>query len=160
MTRSCPFHLTTAPDTKFVPVTVKVSAPLFCAAAVGERALTIGTGLTPVTVKLSAVETPPPGPGWKTVTGTTPTVAKSAARICARSSVGPWYVVTRSCPFHLTTAPDTKFAPVTVRVSAPLFCPAVVGERALKTGAGFCAVTSIDPVRSQTRVVGSNCRMR
>ena len=141
-------------------MTVKVSAPLFCTAVVGVIALTVGTGFTPDTVKLSAAEVPPPGAGWKTVTGTTPTVARSVARICARNSVGPWYVVTRSCPFHLTTAPDTKLVPVTVKVSAPLFCAAVEGEMLLTTGAGFCAVTSIDPVRSQTSVVGSNCRMR
>ena len=71
-----------------------------------------------VIAKLVAFEAPLPG--FVTVTGTAPTgVNKSLAVICAVTCVELPNVVVRFEPFHCTVAPETKFVPFTIRVSAP-----------------------------------------
>jgi hypothetical protein len=40
--RAAPFHVTTDRDVKFVPLTVRVNAPLFAVIVAGERLLTLG----------------------------------------------------------------------------------------------------------------------
>ena len=52
----------------------------------GLRVVRVGTGL--LTVKLTALEVPPPGVGLKTVTGKVPAEAISAAVMAAVSWVG------------------------------------------------------------------------
>ena len=57
--RALPFQCTEAPETKFVPVTVRVNASPPAAAVDGEREVAVGTGL-PI-VKVRAFDVPPPG---------------------------------------------------------------------------------------------------
>ena len=65
--RLLPLNLTVAPLTKLVPVTVRVKAPLPAVVVVGLMLLSVGAGL--LTVKLIALELPPPGVGFRTVIG-------------------------------------------------------------------------------------------
>jgi hypothetical protein len=65
--RAVAFHCTTAPFTKFVPVTVRVKAgPPFVAPA-GEIEVIAGTVLPLKIVNTWAFEVPPPGEGFVTV---------------------------------------------------------------------------------------------
>ena len=64
--RSTPFHLTTEPLTKLLPVTVSVKAALPAIAVTGLIETITGTGLfttTVLMVKVSDALEPPPGPG-------------------------------------------------------------------------------------------------
>ena len=61
---------------------------------------------------------PPTGAGLKTVTWTSPPVARSEAGIAACSSAELMYVVVLSLPFQRTTELGTKFEPRTVSVKA------------------------------------------
>ena len=71
-----------------VPVTVSVKADPPAIAEEGLMPVVVGTGLSGLLiVKVSAPEVPPPGVGLKTVTGTLPAVAISAAVIEAVSCV-------------------------------------------------------------------------
>jgi len=72
---------TTAPETKFDPFTVNVNAPEPTNTLVGESVVMVGTGL--FTVKLTEFDVPPPGVGLTTVTGSTPPLATSTAKIDA-----------------------------------------------------------------------------
>jgi len=65
------------PLTKFVPLTVRVKAAPPAVAFAGENEVMVGTGL--LTLKLVALDVPPPGAGFVTVTGNDPPVAMSAA---------------------------------------------------------------------------------
>ena len=85
---------------KFVPVTVNVKLAPPAPAEVGFMDATVGEGLS--TVKVSALEVPPPGVGVETVTGTVPLVAMSAAVIAACRLVLETKVVARGVPFHCT----------------------------------------------------------
>ena len=123
-----PFHLTTELEMKLVPVTVRVNPEPPAVAELGLKLLSVGTGLGAIMVKLSTPEVPPPGVGLKAVTLAVPAVAMSAARIAAVSWVDEPYVVVRSEPFHLTTEPETKLVPFTVRVKA---LPPAVAEEGL-----------------------------
>ena len=83
--RGEPFHLTTEPSRKFIPFTVKVKAGSPAILLVGERDVMVGIGL--LTMNVWALEVPPPGAGFKTVTEAVPAVAMSAAVINAVSWV-------------------------------------------------------------------------
>jgi hypothetical protein len=76
-----PFHFTTDPLTKSVPLTVSVNAAPPALAAAGLRLVVAGTGL--FIVKVRATEVPPPGAGVNTVTCAVPAAAMSAAVIVA-----------------------------------------------------------------------------
>ena len=89
--RFVPFHLTTDPEMKLVPLTVNVNAEPPAVADEGLRLVVVGRGLSgTLIVKVWALEVPPPGVGLKTVTLAVPAVAMSAARIEAVS----WVVLT------------------------------------------------------------------
>lgn len=75
--------LTTAPDKKFVPVTVRVNAALPAIALVCDRDEMAAAGL--LTVKIIGGDVPPPGMGFVTVTGNIPAVAMSPDPIAAVS---------------------------------------------------------------------------
>jgi hypothetical protein len=79
------FHRTlVTPETKPVPVTVRVKADPPAVAVEGEMAERVGTGLfAAVTLNDFAPEVPPPGVGLKTVTLAVVTVAISVAGIAA-----------------------------------------------------------------------------
>ena len=139
--RFVPFHLTTEPLTKLVPLTVSVKADPPAVAEEGLMLVVVGTGLSgTLIVKVWAFEVPPPGVGLKTVTWAVPAVAMSAARIDAVTWVEETYVVVRFVPFHLTTELEMKFVPFTVRVKpAP---PAVADEglRLVVVGTGLSGI--------------------
>jgi hypothetical protein len=61
-----PFHWTTDPVTKLVPVMVNLKVDEPAVTLLGERVLNEGAGL--LMVKVSALEAPPPGVGLNTVT--------------------------------------------------------------------------------------------
>ena len=65
--RSLPLKRTTELLLKLVPFTVKVKAASPAVLLVGAMVVSVGTGL--LTVRLVALETPPPGNGLKTVIG-------------------------------------------------------------------------------------------
>src|SRR2546428_12265582 len=80
------------------------------------------------TTKLTELDVPPPGGGLNTVTRAIPAMATSVAGIAALNCVAETYVVARSCPFHRTTEPVTKFVPVTVSVNPGPTATACVGR--------------------------------
>src|SRR5436189_279917 len=123
---------------KFVPVAVSVNAAPPAAALLGESELSVGTGL--LIVNVCALEAPPPGVGLKTVLGSAPAVAMSAAGICAWSCVLLTKVVMRSAPFQRTTDELLKFVPVAVSVNAALPASALGGEIELSVGTGLLIV--------------------
>ena len=63
-----------------------------------------------------AVEVPPPGAGFVTVTFMLPTTATSLAGIAADSLVALTNVVASGLPLKLTTDFASKFVPLTVSV--------------------------------------------
>src|SRR5262249_57209191 len=72
-------------------------------ALLGASAVSAGTGLTAVMVKVRAFEAPPPGAGLTTVTEAEPAVVRSLAGMLAVSWVVLTKVVVRGLPFHCTT---------------------------------------------------------
>ena len=120
---------------KFVPVTVNVKLEPPAPAEVGFRDAAVGEGLS--TVKVSALEVPPPGVGVETVTGTVPLVAMSAAVICACSWALDTKVVGRALPFQFTVEREIKFVPLTVSVKAADPGMALFGEIVVTVGTGF-----------------------
>ena len=140
--RSVPFQRTTEPETKFVPVTVKVNPAPPAWALFGDSWVNVGAGL--LTVNVRAEDVPPPGAGVNTVTCAVPAGAMSAAGIAAVSCVPLTNVVVRSVPFQRTTEPVTKFVPVTVSVKADPPTVALLGERELSPGTGLSRLNGRD----------------
>lgn len=66
--RVFPLNFTVELLTKFVPFTAKVNAPPPAVALVGERVVMVGTGFIAETTNVTAVDVPPPGDGFVTVT--------------------------------------------------------------------------------------------
>ena len=73
--RGDPFQFTTEPETKLEPFTVRVKAGPPAVALLGEIELIAGTGL--LTVNVIALDVPPPGGAFTTVTETVPAVLMS-----------------------------------------------------------------------------------
>jgi len=139
--RLAPFHLTTEPETKLLPLIVSVNAGYPTVREEGFRLVTVGTGLlAPLMVKVRAPEVPPPGVGLKTVTDAVPALAMSAAVMDAVSWVDETNVVVRLAPFQRTMEPVTKLVPVTVRVKAAPPAVAEEGLRAVSVGTGLLTV--------------------
>ena len=136
-----PFHCTTEPLMKLLPLTVRVKAEPPAVADEGLMLVVAGTGLAAAfIVKVWAFEVPPPGAGLNTVTEAVPAVAMSAAVIAAVNWVADRYVVVRLDPFHCTTEPLTKLLPLTVRVKAEPPGAAEVGLMLVVAGTGLVAV--------------------
>jgi hypothetical protein len=136
--RALPFQLTTELEIKLVPFTFIVKAAPPAVALLGERDVIVGLGLfVAVTVKESALEIPPPGAGFVTVTWAVPAVAISAAAIVAVSCVVLTNVVKCALPFQLTIDLGRKFVPFTVRVNAAPAAVELIGEREVTVGAGL-----------------------
>src|SRR5215831_17786802 len=109
---------------KLLPVKVRVKAALPAFTLAGEMLASEGAGL--LTVKVTALEVPPPGAAFATVMEIEPGAAMSPARIVALSCVELTNVVARLEPLTRTVDPFTKFEPLTVRVK--LAPPAAVEE--------------------------------
>ena len=84
--RAAPLNRTAELLLKFVPLTVKVKAVSPANLVIGDKLLTVGTGLFTVTIN-GGVDVPPPGVGFVTVTEAVPPVANSEAAICAVNCV-------------------------------------------------------------------------
>ena len=132
----CPFHCTTEPLTKLLPVTVSVKFGPPATTVLGEREANVGVGAGAwVIAKGRALEVAPPG--FCTVTEALPCAAISCAVIVAVS----WFALTkvvgvRAAPFHWTTEPLTKLLPVTVSVKFGPPATTVLGEREVNVGVG------------------------
>ena len=110
-----PFKRTTVPTMKPAPLTVRVKPTSPARAEGGLSEMMLG-----VTVKVTAVEVPPPGAGLTTVIGKLPEAVKSAAKSVTVNWVALTKVVARGRPLKWTTDPPTKFEPLTVKgVSRP-----------------------------------------
>jgi hypothetical protein len=83
--REVPAQRTVEVETKFVPVTVKVNCGPPAVAQVGLIAVVVGTGL--LMVNVTALDVPPPGAGFTTVTAAVPAVATRAAGTMAVTCV-------------------------------------------------------------------------
>jgi hypothetical protein len=106
---------------------------------VGET-VTVVVVATVLMVSVAALEVPPPGVGFNTVTESIPAVAKSPTGTTAVNCVALTNVVTSDIPFHCTIAPLTKPLPVTVSVKAAPPAVAELGESVVSTGVGFAAL--------------------
>jgi hypothetical protein len=107
-----PAHRTTELLTKLTPVTVIVKPDPPAVAEFGETEVTPGAGFS--IEKVAEADVPPPGAGLTTVMGTVPVEVRSLAGTAAVSEVALTKLVVRAVPFQSTTAPLTKFEPVTV----------------------------------------------
>jgi hypothetical protein len=130
-----PFHFTTEVVMKPEPFTVSVKAGPPAVALAGEREVTVGVGF--LIVNVSGFDAPPPGPGFVTITGTVPAVARSVAGIWAVTLMLLTKVVLRAELFQLTLAPGTKFEPFTVSVKPAEPTVLLEGESELSTGTGL-----------------------
>src|SRR5207245_1251786 len=86
------------------------------------------------------LDVPPPGAGLNTVTRPIPTIRTSVAGITALNCVAETYLVGRVAPFHRTTEPAIKFAPVTVSVNPEVPAIARFGLSDDVVGTGFVIV--------------------
>ena len=64
VTLAAPLKFTTEFETKPVPVTVNVNAPVLTVVPVGDSVASVGAGL--FTVSVAAFDVPPPGAGFTT----------------------------------------------------------------------------------------------
>jgi hypothetical protein len=163
-----PLKFTTDEETKPVPFTVSVKAVDPASALVGEIVVIAGAGF--VTVKIAAVDVPPPGVGLVTVTLSVPAVAICGAAIAAVIWVALTNVVVAAVPLKLTVAPFTNPVPFTVNVNAAppstvldgdsvvivgsgFVTEKLTGEEAPPPGAGFVTITGNDPAAARSPVV-------
>jgi hypothetical protein len=94
-------------------------------------------------VNVFALEVPPPGGTFTTVTEAVPAVWMSAAEIEAVSIVLLENVVLRPDPFQSTTELETKFEPFTVSVKLGPPAVALLGEIERIAGTGLLMVNVI-----------------
>jgi hypothetical protein len=140
-----PFHWTTEFETKLLPLITNVNPALPDGTVAGEIVVTDGIGLTPVpvgavTVKIAALDVPPPGAGLNTVTWALPSDAISESRITACNCVLLTKVVALALPFHWTTEFETKLLPLMINVNPELADGAVAGEIVMTEGTGLTLV--------------------
>ena len=83
--------------------------------------------------------------GLTTRTGNPPRFERSTARRSTVSFVALTKCVTRSTPLNWTIESDWKFAPLTVRLCAPLPATATLGEIEPTTGVATLTVKTTDP---------------
>jgi len=118
-------------------VTVSVNAGPATFPLKGESEARTGAGL--LTVKVWAVEVPPPGVGFFTVTLTEPAVATSPAGTVTCSDVAVCMVGVNTFAPKFTVEPATKLVPVSVIVT-PVPTVVLVGLIAVNVGAGLLTV--------------------
>ncbi len=136
-----PFHWTTDPLTKLLPLIVRTKSVPPAAVEAGLRLFKFGRGL--LIVSVDASEVPPPGADVNTVTFAVPAAAMSEAGIAAVNRDGETYVVVRLAPFHCTIESAMKPLPFTVSVKAE---PPAVRDKGLKfeiVGAGGSVIVKL-----------------
>ena len=99
----------------------------------------VGTGFVPppLMVKVTALEVPPPGVGFVTVTAAVPAEAIAAAGTAAVNCVALTNVVAGAVPLKLTVVAGTKFVPLIVSVKAAPPAMALFGEIEVIVGVGL-----------------------
>jgi hypothetical protein len=103
-----------------VPVGVGVGVNVAVAVGVGvgvNVAVGVGVGLRAPIVNICALDVPPPGAGFTTVTEAVPGEATRAAVTVAVSCVEDTNVVVSVVPFQFTVELETKLVPFTVIVN-------------------------------------------
>ncbi len=93
-----------------------------------------------VIVKVSALEVPPPGAGFTTVTSALPAVPMSLAGIAAVTCPALTNVVVRATPFQRTSDVATKLLPFTVNVNAAPPAAVLGGASDVSAGTGLGAL--------------------
>jgi hypothetical protein len=124
-------HLTVAPETNFVPLTVIVKPAAPAAAELGLKLVIEGGGA--LTVNVDAAEVPPE---VVTVIFAGPEVAIREAGTAAVNFVALANVVASAVVPHFTVEPETKFVPLTVSVNAGPPAVAELGLRLVMAGGG------------------------
>src|SRR5882757_5089826 len=125
-----------------------VDAAMIMEYCAGCPAVTVAAGAGILVVKLSAVkacpaEVPPAGTGLVTVTCRLPPWALSAAGTVAVNCVELTNVVASALALKLTTAPETKFAPVTAKIEMAAPALACAGDKDVTVGMGLFTVTLV-----------------
>src|SRR4029450_12731946 len=105
--------------------------PLQVTVTVPPAGTVAGLTLRALIVNVKALEVPPAGGGFTTVTVALPAAPMSLAGIAAVVCCLLTKVVVRAAPFHRTTAPETKLLPFTVKVNAGPPTAAALGESEL-----------------------------
>ena len=100
------------------------------------------TGVATIVI-VCALDVPPPGVGFTTVTEAVPEVAMRAAVTVAVSWVEETNVVASAFPFHFTVDVETKFVPFTVNVNCAPPAVAQVGLSELIVGTALIVITSV-----------------
>jgi len=137
-----PFQFTTDPETKLLPLTVKVNSAVPAVAEAGDSDVSAGAGFVLTIVKADTADVPPPGAGLLTATLALPAAAMYDAAMTAVSFVSLTNVVGNALPFHLTTDEVVKLLPLTARVNAPLPAVPLVGESDVRAGRGLVRLMS------------------
>lgn len=122
-------HCTVAPEIKFVPLIVRVKADPPAVVEAGERLVIVGGA--PLMVNVAPADVPPE---LVTVTVAEPGAAIRLAGTTAVNCVELTYVLAKAVVPHCTVVPESKFAPLMVRVNAALPAVAVAGERLVIVG--------------------------
>ena len=135
-----PFHWTTAPEAKPVPLTVRVKAAPPAVAPLGLSEEITGP---PLIVKVAP---PDVTPFSTTVTVTVPGAAIRLAATCAVNCMEFTKVVVSAVPFHWTTAPEAKPVPVTVKVNAGPPAVAEFGLSVVITGVAVMVKVALGDV--------------
>lgn len=133
-------HCTVAPETKFVPLIVRVKEAPPAVAELGLKLAIVGGGglmvkVVPADVPITVV----------TVTLAVPGVAIRLPGTAAVSMVELKYVVAIAVPFHFTFAPEPKLVPLIVSVKAAPPTVAELGLRLVMVGGGRLTV-NVAPV--------------
>jgi hypothetical protein len=123
------FQLTVAPETKFIPFTVRVNAGPPDETELGENP--VMTGTAGLMVNVDAGDVPAV---VVTVTLAVPVVAIRLAGTAAVTWVALTNVVVSAVEFHFTVAPEAKLVPFTVSVKAAPPAVAEVGARVVIVG--------------------------
>ena len=103
----------------------------------------VGVGVGLSTVNVIALDVPPPGEAFTTVTETVPAVSMSDEGTVAASRVLLTKVVVKTELFQCTFEPETKFDPLTVSVKAGPLAVALLGEIELIAGTGLLTLNVI-----------------
>jgi len=122
-------HCTVAPETKFVPLTVRVKADPPAVVEVGDRLVIVGA--TAVMVNVAPADVPPE---LVTVTVAEPGAAIRLAGTTAVNCVAFTYVLANAVVPHCTVVPESKFVPLMIKLTTPLPAMAEEGERLVIVG--------------------------
>ena len=153
---AAPLKSATDELTKLVPVSVMVVFGAPTVAEVGLMPVSVGIGL--LTVKVCAVDVPPPGLGVTTVMDAVPAVVRSLAGMTAVSCVALTKLVVNAAPLKSATDVLTKLIPVSVMVVFGAPTVAEVGLMPVSVGIGLlmvkvCAVDVPPPGPGVTTVM-------